>query len=91
MLNILQIHLHIYVLNKISNNCTFGILSCYNYIGTTNFELNALSLCRSSAEVQLKICGGIFDCAKVELLQVYCRYTLNIFHLKTDIIQRSYN
>ncbi len=32
----------------------------------------------------------IFDCAKVELLQVYFRYTLNILHLKTDIIQRSY-
>ncbi len=29
---------------------------------------------------------SIFDCAKVELLQVYLRYTLNILHLKTDII-----
>ncbi len=32
---------------------------------------------------------SIFDCAKVELLQVYFRQTLNILHLKTDIIQRS--
>ncbi len=31
----------------------------------------------------------MFDCAKVELLQVYFRHTLNILHLKTDIIQRS--
>ncbi len=30
----------------------------------------------------------IFYCAKVELLQVYFRYTLNIFHLKTDIIHK---
>ncbi len=30
-----------------------------------------------------------FDCAKVELLQVYFRYTLSILHLKTDIIQFS--
>ncbi len=29
--------------------------------------------------------------SKVKLLQVYFTYTLNIFHLKTDIIQRSYN
>jgi len=28
-------------------------------------------------------------CAKVKLFQVYFRYTLNILHLKTDIIQRS--
>ncbi len=34
----------------------------------------------------------IVDCAKVELLQVYFRYTLiNILHLKTDIIQILYN
>ncbi len=33
----------------------------------------------------------MFDCVKVELLQEYFRYTLNIMHLKTDIIQRSYN
>ncbi len=45
----------------------------------------------SSAEVQPKIHWSIFDCAKVELLQVYFRYTLNILHLKADIIQRSYN
>ncbi len=30
-------------------------------------------------------------CAKVELLQVYFRYTLNILLLKADIIQRAYN
>ncbi len=30
-------------------------------------------------------------CAKVELLQVYFWYTLNILHLKTDIIKISYN
>ncbi len=28
---------------------------------------------------------------KVELLQVYFRYTLNILHLKMNVIQRSYN
>ncbi len=28
----------------------------------------------------------MYECAKVELLQVYFRYTLNILHLKTDII-----
>ncbi len=39
--------------------------------------------------VQLKIYWSIFNCAKVELLQVYFRYTLNILHLKTDIIQKS--
>ncbi len=27
----------------------------------------------------------------MELLQVYFRYNWNILHLKTDIIQRSYN
>ncbi len=27
----------------------------------------------------------------IELLQVHFRYTLNILHLKTDIIQKSYN
>ncbi len=44
------------------------------------------------AEVaQLKIYWSIFDCAKVELLQVYFRYTLNIVHLMTNIIQKSYN
>ncbi len=48
--------------------------------------LNALYLCERSAEVQLKICSSLFDCAKVELLQVYFRCTL-----KADIIQRSYN
>ncbi len=37
-------------------------------------------------EVVLKHIG-----AKVELLQVYFRYTWNILHLKTDIIKRSYN
>ncbi len=42
----------------------------------------------SSAEVQLKIYWSTFDCTKVELLQVYFRNTLNISHLKTDIIQR---
>ncbi len=45
----------------------------------------------ADAEVQLKIYWSIFDCAKVEQLQVYFRSTLNILHLKTDIIQRSYN
>ncbi len=43
------------------------------------------------AEVQLKIYWNIFDFAKVEILQVYFRYTLNVLHLKADIIQRSYN
>ncbi len=38
------------------------------------------------AEVQLKMNWSILDCAKVELL-----YTLNILHLKTDIIQKSSN
>ncbi len=66
MLSIIQIYLHIYVLNK-----------------------NTLQLCGSSAEVQLKIYFSIFDCDKVELLQVYFRYTLNISYLKTDIIQKS--
>ncbi len=40
---------------------------------------NTLQMCGSSAEVQIKIYWSIFDCAKVELLQVYFRYTLNIF------------
>ncbi len=44
--------------------------------------------CGSSAEVQLKTRWSIFDCAKVKLLQVYFRCTLNILHLKTDIIQK---
>ncbi len=42
-------------------------------------------------EVQLKIYLSIFDCAKVEILKVYFRYSLNTLHLRTDIIQRSYN
>ncbi len=41
--------------------------------------------------VQQKIYCSIFDYAKEKLLQVYFRHTLNIFHLKADIIQRSYN
>ncbi len=41
-----------------------------------------------SAEVQLKIYWSIFDCAKVELLQVYFRYTLNILHVNPAIIQK---
>ncbi len=40
------------------------------------------------AEVVLKSNQRCTDCAKVE---VYFRYTLNILHLKTNIIQRSYN
>ncbi len=46
---------------------------------------------RSSAEVKLKIFWSIFKCAEVKLFQVYFGYTLNILHLKADIIQRSYN
>ncbi len=34
--------------------------------------------------IQLNI--SMSDCAEVELLQIYFRYTLNILHLKTDII-----
>ncbi len=49
-------------------------------------KLDQLILC---AEVQLKIYLSIFDCANVELLQVYFRYTLNISHLKT--VQKSYS
>ncbi len=40
----------------------------------------------SSAEVQLKMYWSIFDCAKMELLQVNFSYTLNILHLKTDAV-----
>ncbi len=40
--------------------------------------------------VQLKIHWSIFDCAKVELLQVYFRYTLNILHLNTKLIKDQY-
>ncbi len=48
-------------------------------------------LCGSSAEVQPTIYWNIFDCAKVELLQVYFKYTVYILHLKTDIIKTLYN
>ncbi len=37
------------------------------------------------AEVQFLDIFSIFDCAKVELLQVYFRYSLNRLHLKGDI------
>ncbi len=93
MPSILQIHLYIYVLNK-------NILQLYYkytklvWLKSAKLEqlilyLKALKLCRSSAEVQLKIYWSIFDCAKVELLQVCFRYTLNILHVKTDIIEIS--
>ncbi len=49
------------------------------YIGTANCVLITHELC------------GIFDWAKVKLLQIFFRYTLNTLHLKTDSIQRSYN
>ncbi len=42
-----------------------------------------------SAEVQLKIYWSIFACAKVELLQVYFRYTSKSLHLNTDIQVKS--
>ncbi len=38
---------------------------------------------------QIYLIDKYIDCAKIELLQVYFRYTLNILHLKTDIIQGS--
>ncbi len=41
--------------------------------------------------VQLKIYLRIFDCAVVKLLDVYFRYALNMFHLKNDCIQKSYD
>ncbi len=68
---------------KIPCNCTFGILKLE--------QLILYLMLLSSAEVQLKIVESIFDCPEVELLQMYFRYTLNILHVKTDIIQRSYN
>ncbi len=53
------------------------------YLMSAKLEQLSLYLMRfNCAEVQLKI-WRIFDCAKVEILQVYFRYTLNILHLKT--------
>ncbi len=93
MLSILLIHLHIYVLNK--NNLQLYFWNTKPvYLKSAKLEKRIfylIQLCGSSAEVQLKIYWRISDCAKVELLQLYFRYTLNISHLKTDVIQRSYN
>ncbi len=76
ILSILQIYCHIYVLNKMPCNCTFSILK--------SAKLEQLIFCLMNfncAEVVLKSSIlRIFDCAKVELLQVYFRYTLNILH-----------
>ncbi len=58
--------------------CTFSILNYTKMHG-------------SSAEVLPKIHWSICECAKVELLQVYFRYTLNVLRLNNNIIQRSYN
>jgi len=43
--------------------------------------LYLIHLSRNSSEVQLKIYLSLLDCAKMKLLQVYFRYTLNILHL----------
>ncbi len=83
---ILQIHLHIYVLNK---NTLQLYCCCPKRVYLKSAKLEQLILCLmhfNCAEVKLKIYWSICDCAKVELLQVYFRYTLNILHLKTDII-----
>jgi len=72
MLSILQIHLHIHV----HNINTLQLYTKLVYLKS-----------RNSSEVQLKIYLSFYVCAKVELLQVYFRYTLNILNLKTDIIQ----
>ncbi len=70
---------------KIPCNCTL-------YLKSAKLEQQILCLMhfvwKCSAEVQLKIYWSIFDCAKVELLQVNLQY---ISLLKTNIIQRSYN
>ncbi len=81
--------------------CNFGMLNWYTYTGIPlnwytytgihilvylkSAKFEQLILCGSSAKVQLKTYWSICDCAKVELLQVYFRYTLNSLHLKTDI------
>jgi len=44
-----------------------------------------MHLFKINAEDQLKIYSSVFDCAEMELQQVYFRYTLNILYLKTDI------
>ncbi len=74
MLSMLQIHFYIYVLNKMSWNCTFSALnSILNvcYIRTTNFVLNTLEFYGSSAEVQLKI----YLVYLIVLKWNYCKYT----------------
>ncbi len=92
MLSILQIHLYIYVPNKNTLRLYFWytkiIVLYLKFAKQLHFVCNANVLCGSSAEAQLKTCWSVFDCAKVKLLQVYWRYTLNILHLKTDIITK---
>ncbi len=87
MLSILQIHLHMYVLDKNILKLYFWYAKLV-YLKLAYFVLKALELWWSSAEVQLKIYLSIFNHAKVGLLQ-YFWYTSNVLHLKTDIIQRS--
>ncbi len=67
MLCILQIHLYIYVLNKNTLQLYFWYAKQV-YLKFAKLEqliLNALELCGSSAEVQLKIYLSIFDCATI--------------------------
>ncbi len=71
MLSILQTHLHISVLNKNTLQLYFW------YTKLVKLEQLILYVTHfNCAEVQLKIYWSIFDCTKVELLQVYFRYTL---------------
>ncbi len=82
-ISIVQIHLHIYALNKITLQSYFWYTKLV-YLKSTKLEQLILCLIYfNCAEVQLKIYWSIFDCAEVELLQVYFRFTLNILHLKT--------
>ncbi len=82
-ISIVQIHLHIYALNKITLQSYFWYTKLV-YLKPTKLEQLILCLIYfNRAEVQLKIYWSIFDCAEVELLQVYFRFTLNILHLKT--------
>ncbi len=84
MLSILKIHLQMYVLNKNTLQLHFTKLV---FLKSAIFEQIILYLMDfNCANVQLKIYRIIFDYAKVDLLQVHLRYTLNILHLKTDFI-----
>ncbi len=89
-LSIRQIHLHIYVFIKNTLQLYFWYTKLV-YLNSAKLEQLIVYLMPfNCGEVVLRSNWSIFDCAQVELLPVYFRYTLNNLHLKTAIIQRSY-